>query len=177
MNDCMTAWMNESITCKKQMSIELKKLFEMTGLSYNDLSAKRILNELNDNRKELTEDVIWTIIVESFIEVSGAKDEARNVNYLLAKIRGKKKDLHSAIVLQNSSKKLNHACRQARVKSKNYDKESNKGLELAKAEFEKNRSELTDKAINKIKRLLAEKKHLSVFAELCKTDNRLIRLL
>ena len=77
----------------KKVYESLENLFEISSIPCSKISSYRILKEKSDARKELSKEEIWEIVITSFIEVSGKDERSRNLNYLIAKIRGKKKRL------------------------------------------------------------------------------------
>ncbi len=145
-------------------------LFEAASIQYSEISTERVRAELKDIREELTESDIWELMIKSFIEVSGANEAAKTVNYLTAKIRGKKNDLYSALQKRNKSNRLRAEIINRHYAGQENEREDVKGMRLAKEEFERVKSQLKDSMVRKIEKLIEEGKHLSVLVEVMKCN-------
>lgn len=150
----------------------IAELFEAASIQYSEISGERVRAELKDIRSELTESDIWELMIQSFIEVSGANEAAKNTNYLIAKIRGKKDDLYSARTRQIKSNRLRNGIINRHYAGQECDGEANKGMKLAKEEFESVKDELNKATIKKIEGLIEEEKYLSVLVELMNSENK-----
>ena len=140
------------------------KMFELSEIQIAFMSAERVRNELIDIRSEISKSYAWRIIIDSFVEVAGMKDDHKSVNYLLAKIKGKKNEFYQAKQKQKASAELLE-------QSEDNVGDDVKGLELARKEFELRKHLLTPAAVARIERLLEEKRHLTAMAEVWNTKN------
>ena len=92
------------------------------------------------------------------------KDDYKSVNYLLAKIKGKKNEFYQAKQKQKASAEL------LEHREENVGNDV-KGLELARKEFELRKHLLTPAAVARIERLLEERRHLTAMREVFDLGN------
>ncbi|MBI9072986.1 MAG: hypothetical protein JEY94_15400 [Melioribacteraceae bacterium] len=136
---------------------KIENLFTLAEIPHTDISTYRVVQELAEIRKELTKDEIWSIIINSFIEVSGKDENSKNVNYLLAKIKGKKNDLYL---------RKKRSIHNSELKIQNANNEKQKGIEMARKEFEKVKDRMGEGERLRIENMLGEGKWLWVMGEL-----------
>lgn len=159
--------MNEvNLNDEKKIRESISRMFELVNIQIFFMAVDRILNELVDIRNEISKQDAWKIIIDSFVEVAGMKSENKSVNYLLAKIKGKKNEFYRAKVKRKKSLSMTE-----KVEEEN--REDLRGLELSRREFEKVKGQLTETKIKKIGELIEEGKHLSVLSELYNPENRI----